>query len=290
MDIIDKIKSKKIKGYLTLRERIVFEGAVYHITQRAPGREVIFVENSDYLKFLSLLKKTSEKFGLDLFCFSLLPNHLHLMLRINSKNLSVAMRHLFQAYAMYYNKKYQRKGHVFCGRFRSSLCNDDAYLLAASSYIHLNPYKANLTKKIDGYRWSSLLLYLGKTKKSFIDSKEILLLLDEDLKNAKKKYRKILEESSEISGGNLINSESVNLFIEKAKSITRRFYKKDSELDALIENFRKKGRVVDAEEKKARKYLIQQLRASSYTVNEICELLDISRKTFYNTLNSSMIT
>jgi len=289
MDIIEKIKNKEIKGYLTVRERIVFEGATYHITQRAPGREIIFVENSDYLKFLSILKKTTKKFDLDLFCFSLLPNHLHLMLRINKKNLSEAMRHLFQAYAMYYNKKYQRKGHVFCGRFRSSLCNDDVYLLAASIYIHLNPYKADLSKKFDDYKWSSLLLYLKEPKKSFINSKEILLLLDKNLKKAREKYRKILEESLKISGGNLISTESVNLFIEKAKKITRRFYKKNSELDEMIGNFRKKARIVDPEEKKVRKYLIQQLRASRYTVNEICGLLDISRKTFYNTLNSSTI-
>lgn len=285
MDIIDKIKNKEIKGYLTIKNRIIFEGATYHITQRAPGKEIVFVENSDYLKFLSILKKTTEKFDLDIFCFSLLPNHLHLLLRINKKNLSEAMQHLFRTYAIYYNIKYERKGHVFCGRFRSSLCNDDAYLLAASLYIHLNPFKANLAENFNDYRWSSLRLYLDNPKKTFIDSDEILSLLDTKGKKARKKYCEILKESRKIPGGNLISIESVNLFIEKAKWVAKKFYKKDSELDEMIENFRKKTRIIKPKEKKARKYLVQQLHASGYTITEICDLLKISRKTFYNILN-----
>lgn len=288
MDIIEKIKNQKIKGYLTIKRRIIFEGAIYHITQRAPGRELIFVEDSDYLKLLSLLKKTKNEFNLDLFCFSLLPNHLHLLLRINDKNLSDAMKYLFQGYAIYYNWKYKRKGHVFCGRFRSSLCNSDAYLLAASSYIHLNPYKAGLTGNFESYRWSSLQLYLENPKKSFVNSNEILLLLDADEIKAREKYRRILEESAGIPGGHLINIEAVNSFIEKSRRIVNKFYKKKgSELDEKIEKFRKKTRITEPEEKKARKYLIQQLRASNYNINEICDLLDISRKTYYNILNSN---
>ncbi|MBN1694052.1 transposase [candidate division WOR-3 bacterium] len=284
MDIMDKIKNKEIKGYLTIKNRIIFEGATYHITQRAPGKEIVFVENSDYLKFLSILKETTEKFDLNIFCFSLLPNHLHLLLRISKKNLSEAMRHLFRTYAIYYNIKYERKGHVFCGRFRSSLCNDDAYLLAASLYIHLNPFKANLAENLNDYRWSSLRLYLDKPKKTFIDSGEILHLLDLKEKNARKKYCEILKESRKIPGGNLISTESVNLFVEKAKWTAKRFYKKDSEVDETIENFRKKTRIIKPKEKKARKYLVQQLHASGYTIKEICDLLEISRKTFYNIL------
>lgn len=286
MDIIEKIKNKEIKGYLTTRNRIVFEGAIYHITQRAPGRELVFVENNDYLKFLSTLKKTVKKFNLDLYCFSLLPNHLHLLVKINKKNLSRAMQYLFQTYAFYYNYKYKRKGHVFCSRYRASLCNDDSYLLAASIYIHLNPYKSDLTRAIEDYRWTSLLLYFEKTKKSFVNYMEILLLLDTDNRKARRKYRKMLEESAGIPGGNLIDSKSVSSFIQKAKRITNRFYKKSSKFDDMIEDFRKKGRIIDLEEKKARKYLIQQLISNGYTIREICELIDISRKTFYNIKNS----
>ena len=288
MDIIEQIKSKKIKGYLTIRNRIIYEGAVYHITQRAPGREVVFVEDSDYLRFLSILKKTVKKFDLDLFCFTLMPNHLHLLLKINKKNLPEAMQYLFQAYAVYYNIKYNRKGHVFCGRYRSSLCNDDSYFLTVSLYIHLNPYKAGLTKFYDDYRWSSLSLYTRKSKKTFIKYKEVLLLLDTDIKKARQKYNKMLKTSIEVPGGNLIDPKSVSGFIEKARRITKRFYRKDSELDELIEKFSAKKRVIKVEDKRARKYLIQQLQASGYLLKEISELLSISRVTLYDAIKEDL--
>ena len=285
MDIIEKIKNKEIRGYLTIKNRIIFKGAIYHITQRAPGREVVFVEDSDYLRFLSVLKKMVKKFNIDLFCFSLMPNHLHLLLKINKKNLSEAMQYLFQAYAVYYNIKYNRKGHVFCGRYRASFCNDDSYLMAASLYIHLNPYKAGLTEHYDDYRWSSLSLYIKETKESFVNFKEILLLLDSDVKKARQKYRKMLETSVDVPGGNLIDPKSVNGFIEKARRITRRFYNKDSELDELIDKFSTKRRVIKPEEKRARKYLIEQLQANGYSIKEISGLLSISRMAIYDAIN-----
>ena len=69
-----------------MRERIIYEGGVYHITQRAPGREVIFVEDSDYLYFLKLLKETNKKFNLTIFCFALLPNFSELVPSLDISN------------------------------------------------------------------------------------------------------------------------------------------------------------------------------------------------------------
>lgn len=286
MDILEKIKEGEIKGYLTTRNRVIFPGAIYHITQRAPGREIVFVEDSDYLKFLSLLRKTKKNYDLELFCFSLLPNHLHLLLRISRNNLPNAMQYLFQTYAFYYNNKYKRKGHVFCGRYRASLCNDDSYLLAASIYIHLNPYKAGLTENYNDYKWGSHLLYTERSKKTFINYKEVLLLLDPNIKKARYKYKEIIEESVGISGGNLIDPKSMYLFIEKARKIIRKFFTKHSKLDELIDEFHAKKRVVNPEEKRTRKYLIQQLQANGYSVIEITEVLAVTRKTIYNILNS----
>ena len=135
--------------------KIIVEEGVYHITQRAPGKELLFLEESDNLRFLKLLKEISIKFSLDIFCFALLSNHLHILLRIENKNLDKAMKKLFQSYAQYFNAKYYRKGHVFCGVYRASLCDNDSYLLTASLYIHLNPYKAGLTKDIFKYVFDS---------------------------------------------------------------------------------------------------------------------------------------
>jgi len=174
--------------------KIIAEEAVYHITQRAPGRELVFVEDNDYRSFLYSLEKTSRKYSLDILCFALLPNHLHLLIKINDENLNKAMKYLFQSYAQRFNKKYKRKGHVFCGVYRASLCCDDAYLIAASLYIHLNAYKANLVKDPFGYKWSSLPFYTNDTNSSFVNTDYVLGVINEGNKlKAMRAYKEMIE-------------------------------------------------------------------------------------------------
>jgi putative transposase len=95
------------RGFMLTR-KILVEDGVYHVTQRAPGREIIFVEDKDYLRCLYLLKETAKEFNLDILCFALLPNHLHLLLKTKNKNLDKAMKYLFQRYAQWFNKTYYR--------------------------------------------------------------------------------------------------------------------------------------------------------------------------------------
>lgn len=286
MGIVEKIKRGEIKRYLTTRNRLIFKGAIYHITQRAPGREIVFLEESDYLVFLSILKNILKEYKIDLFSFALLSNHLHLLLRINEENLPESMKHLFQRYAVYFNKKYDRKGHVFCGRYRSSLCNDENYLLAASIYIHLNPYKAGLCQNPEDYQWSSLPIYLKKAKKSFVTTDEILLMLAPEINEASKAYSELLIETTEIPGGNLLKAKSINFFIERTKTKVKKALRKNTNLDELIKKFSSQKRVIKPEDKKARRYLIEQLQADGYLKKEIANLLSIDRKTLYNILNS----
>ncbi len=284
MRILEKIRNQEISGYLTIKKRIVYPGAVYHITQRAPGREIVFVEKGDYLKFLSELKKTVEKFNLNLFCFSLLENHLHLLVQIKEINLSKAMKELFGKYAMYYNYKYKRKGHVFCGRFRSSLVNHDNYLLAASCYIHLNPYNAGLTEYFDRYRWSSLSLYTESPKRTFVNYDKVLKIIDSNPNIARKKYSELLRQSTKIKGGKFIEAKKIKRFVEKAKIKAIRINKRMSELDHMIEKSKKTPRVKTPEEKKARKYLIEQLISNGNSITEIADLLHLSRQTIHENI------
>lgn len=287
MDIIDKIHTGKIKGYLTVNTRIIFEGGIYHITQRAPGRELLFLEEGDNLYFLKILKDTAKKFNLELFCFSLLPNHVHLLLKINHKNLSSAMKNLFERYADYFNKKYKRKGHVFCGRYRASLCNDEKYLLAASLYIHLNPYKAGLCKDVKLYRWSSIALYANENKKSFINNTYILNLLDAELREAQKKYMAILEDGKNVKEERItLGAKAIKVFLHAIIKVIKKNNGADNsvetvELDKMIENFRSKKRIIAAEDGQARRYLVQQLLANGFSHQDVMRELSIGRATFY---------
>lgn len=291
----------KIKKFFHHRLKIIYPGAIYHITQRAPGREITFVDEDDKRFFLFLLKEIARKYQIKIFCFSLLENHLHLLLKITQSNLSQAMHNLFTRYALNYNKKYERKGHVFCGVYRASLCQDEAYLLAASFYIHLNSYKLGLTKDIYKYRWSSLSLYIEpKNPITFVNYKFILNLLDEDLNIAREKYKYLYTESASLKYKNIIHDpKAIHAFKDAFLNILKKqmddkkfkydkflpeilvpYIKLEESIRNLIRNKRKRSK----EHLKIKIYIIQQLKAQGYTYKEIADKLGISRVSLYKTL------
>lgn len=280
MDVIEKIKKGKLKGYLTVNKRIIFEEAIYHITQRAPGREILFINDADNLYFLKLLKETVKKFNLELFCFALLPNHVHFLLQIHEENLSQAMKNLFERYAWYFNLKYKRKGHVFCGRYRASLCCDENYFLAVSVYIHLNPCKARLCQDIKDYRWSSVNLYLKKDRMSFVNYQYLLFILDKDSKKAKQQYFILLQDSMNIKGESWSDISTIKKIVRGVSCVVRKIIS-TSKLDSMISDLRLKVRLENADERKKRKYIIQQLLADGFSPEQVMKELGISKATFY---------
>jgi len=298
MDIVDLIDKGKVKRFFQVRDRLIFEGAVCHITQRAPGKEPLFVEKNDYLYMLHLIKENSKKFNYEIFAFTLMLNHLHLLIRLRKVNLSEAMKVLFETYARYFNKKYERKGPVFCKPYRGALCFDDVYLLAASIYIHLNPVKAGLVERPSEYRWSSYLPYGGKKEvKTFLNYRFILKMLDNDLEEARKYYRELIAAAMQIRMKNVLEDPKG---METFKNNFFRFLKKIvpdknmegvSKIDALnnealemkINELNKKKRLRQPQEMKARKFLIEQLISRGYKVKEIAQKLNISRVSVYKT-------
>ena len=180
MDPLDLIETGKISRFFRATRKLDSPGIVSHITQRAAGKEPLFLENADYLFMLWLLKEIAQNYSLKIYSFCLMPNHIHLLLSPEKKNLFDAMRDLFSRYAMKFNRKYERKGHLFGGPYRQAVCFDDNYLLAASLYIHLNPVKASIVADPIEYRWSSIGLYCNENvPKSFVDPYLILNLLSQ---------------------------------------------------------------------------------------------------------------
>jgi putative transposase len=280
------------EGILMSKHKIVYPEAVYHLTHRAPGKEPLFLEESDYLRMLSLIKEVSQKFKWKIFCFCLMPNHLHLLIRIKESNLSKGAKNIFERYAQYFNNKYERKGPVFCKPFRVSLCLGERYLLIVSLYIHLNPIKSHLVSNFLDYRWSSLSLYLQKRKvSSFVDYKFILNLLSENIEEAKEKYKKLLYEAQK--GEYLSIFQDRNALDKFRLSLlrTKRFFNlfKGRKKDGIweqINQFRKK-KVKRPESIQAKIYLIQQLLSNGYKVSEISSLLGVSRQAIYKLLTHS---
>ena len=274
------------------RDKEIREGGIYHVTQRAPGREMLFLERSDYVTFLSLTKKYAKDFSLDAFCFCLMPNHIHLLLKINKANLSEAMQSLFTAYAVRFNRKYQRKGHVFCGVYRAPLCRDEAHLIGASLYIHLNPQKAGMLAHAYDYQWSSVRIYTDNQKSTFIKSQPILEIIDANINKAKNIYNEMLRTSSDVTYENIAQNPNATtdfskLILDKlikvleGRKIKKNFVAAEKSIDRLIEEFRDKKRITTPKNRKAIIYLIEQLRARGITMQDIAKSLKVTRITLY---------
>jgi putative transposase len=288
-DVIDLIEQGKIKRYFRARDKYCFDGAVSHITQHASGTEPLFLEDGDYLYMLHLIKEVLGRFKCKVLSFALMPNHIHLLLKFLESNMPDAMKELLQRYAEYFNRKYQRKGHVFSGAYRSALCFNDGYLLAASLYIHINPVKRGLVKNPADYRWSSCALFLNEVEKeTCVDYKFILGILDDDIWRAKMKYRDLLKEfdvgriSSVFEKPDALDMMAKMLREKNKEWCVECSFPSDCDIEKQIAQLRERGRITSPQEIKARMFLIEQLKSRGLHVSEIAEKLNLTRQAIYN--------
>jgi REP element-mobilizing transposase RayT len=145
--------------------RIQFSGAIYHATARGNARQRIFRDDRDYGRFLKGLETTVDKFSFEIFSIVCMPNHIHLFFRTPEPNLSRGMQYLLSGYANWFNTRHRRPGHLFQGRFKGELVEDERYFWTVSRYIHLNPLRGKrpLVKRLEEWPWSS---YPGYRRRS----------------------------------------------------------------------------------------------------------------------------
>ncbi len=194
----------KVKYIIMLRKTGFTPDNYYHIYNRGTDKREIFLNDSDYSRFIALLyicnntkpvhiqwftqeRPLDEIFNIqreniliDIGAYCLMPNHLHLLVKEKEGNgISQFMKKLSTAYAMYFNKKYERSGNLFQGRFKAELANTDEYLKYLFSYIHLNPIKLlepDWKEKgikdekcainfLNNYQWSSYRFYTDRKQK-----------------------------------------------------------------------------------------------------------------------------
>ena len=141
--------------------RIEFPGAVYHVTSRGDRRESIFVDDRDRVLLLDVLAQASERFDAEVLSYCLMGNHYHVVLHTRHANLSLFMRHLNGVFTQGVNRRHDRGGHVFQGRFKAILVDRVEYLLALCRYVELNPVRAHIVKRPQDWPWSSYLSHTG---------------------------------------------------------------------------------------------------------------------------------
>lgn len=138
--------------------RLVVDNGYYHIVTRGIDRRKLFRYSQDYKYFLETVVKYLKKFRVSVVHYCLMPNHLHILVKVEKKDdLSKFMQGALQVYAHYFRKRYSSVGFVFQNRYKSRHIDSDAYLLECGRYIERNPLRANLVNDLFTYRCAKYL-------------------------------------------------------------------------------------------------------------------------------------
>src|SRR3990170_42705 len=196
--------------------RLDVPGALHHIIVRGNNKSAIFSDDQDRTRFLQRLGENITEAKCSVYAWVLMTNHVHILFKSGQKGISTVMRKLLTWYAVYYNHRHKRTGHLFENRYKSILSEEDQYLLALIRYIHLNPVRAGMVKtmeELDRYPWSGHSAVLGKSQSPWMETDYVLLQFNETKRRARNAYRKFVAEgvalgrSPELTGGGLIRSK-----------------------------------------------------------------------------------
>lgn len=171
--------------------RIEFPGALYHVTARGDRREDIFVDDSDRARLLAVVAQGLGRFDAVMLSYCLMSNHYHFVVQTRQGNLSQLMRHINGVYSQAYNRRHDKVGHVFQGRFKAILVDEDAYLLEVCRYVELNPVRAGMVAEPGAWPWSSYRAHVGKAARApWLDTAGLHgFLLGQDVESPKASAR-----------------------------------------------------------------------------------------------------
>jgi len=197
------------------QSRIDTAGALHHVICRGIDRQKIFTDKNDYLLFLKRLADLLIETGTSCFAWALIPNHFHLLLQTGNVPISLLMKRLLTGYAVNFNRRHNRYGHLFQNRYKSILCQEDAYLLELVRYIHLNPLRAKLVSEygsLAGYPYCGHGAIMGRRKIEWQDTQYVLGLFGNEASTVMREYSRFVKSGIEqgrrpdLTGGGLLRS------------------------------------------------------------------------------------
>jgi putative transposase len=190
-------------------------GALHHVIARGIERRKIFRSDYDRGNILGRLSRLIPETRTECFAWALIPNHFHLLLRTGAVPVAVFMNRLLTGYAGWFNRKYKRHGQLFQNRYKSFLCQEDAYLTELVRYIHLNPLRAGIVDSMDAldkHRYSGHSVLMGKVQQPWQNTNYVYGFFSDQTQSARKRYRAYVEKGihdgrrPELTGGGLLRS------------------------------------------------------------------------------------
>jgi REP element-mobilizing transposase RayT len=199
------------------KPRLEEEGGIYHVIQRGNNREYIFNDDmdKDYLigQFCLLCGIT----GCHVYGFVIMGNHYHLVLKTSTEPLQSVMHRLNLRYSKYYNREHEHTGHVFQGRYKAIPVSDERYILSLVRYLHQNPVRAGICKRVEEYRWSSDSFY-RENNNDWVDTDLVLDILSDNRKTSVKEY---IDFMSDEEGGDYESIDVIGDILESRSAVIR---------------------------------------------------------------------
>lgn len=143
---------------------------IYHVMLRGIDKRDIFLEKTDYQRFLTAILKAKEKSIFEIYAYCLMTNHVHILLKSQSEEIGDVLRRITVSYVLYHNNKYGRVGHLFQNRFKSEPIGNDRHFLTVLRYIHQNPTKAGMVSDLSNYPWSSYFEYIDNDEMNIVNT------------------------------------------------------------------------------------------------------------------------
>jgi putative transposase len=195
--------------------RLDAPGVLHHIMIRGTERRKIFLNQKDYEDFIERLAMLLPEMKTACYAWVLMPNHAHFLFCTGTAPLARLMRRLLTGYAVSFNGRHQRHGHLFQNRYKSIICQEDAYLRELVRYIHLNPVRASIVSavgELNGYAYCGHSALMGRKKRSWQDAGYVLTFFGKTVRAARKAYAEYVAQGveqgrrEELTGGGLIRS------------------------------------------------------------------------------------
>jgi len=197
------------------KARVDAPGALHHIICRGIERRKIFIDNADKNNLVARLGRIMSESQTPCYAWALIDNHFHLLLKTGNVPVATLMRRLLTGYAVSFNLRHRRTGHLFQNRYKSILCQEETYLLELVRYIHLNPLRAGYVSsmhQLDQYRFCGHSTLMDKRNYDWQDTDYVLKLFGKRVSSARKAYRAFVEKGikqgrrPDLTGGGLIRS------------------------------------------------------------------------------------
>jgi putative transposase len=272
------------------KARLDAPGVLHHVIIRGIERRNIFRDDKDRDNFIERLERLLPETNTTCYAWALLPNHAHFLFRTGEKSISTLMRRLLTGYAVTFNRRYRRYGQLFQNRYKSIICQEDAYLKELVRYIHLNPLRANVVSSIselNRYPYCGHGVLLGEVNIIWQDAGYVLSYFGKTTRHASSKYLAFVKEGidqgrrPELIGGGLIRSLGGWEKVKEIRLSGQDRIKADQRI--LGESDFVQGILTEAEEKYSRFY---ELKMKGYNLEKVekrvCEIFDIEKEGLFS--------